>query len=434
MRESSNMLLFNKLCYEMNYASPNITCSLALDVMEVDLNLTVLRFAGFPDLRKSNSTRRTWFWINLIQFLIPHILMVIYYLPIGLNVYSGVNYFFYASNCIFTITRWFYFMRNNNDINIILNNICEKEVNGSVTMMKRKVRSRLAQRIRRYNAVSFSYLACCAIALIGGFILYKVKSPSGTSLKPPRRILLFGVWWFTDWHENELTYVMLFLWEGVVLMTSLAASIAVNALICALLLAVSARANILSYAARTTLMPNKIQRTKRTLSAFRSWICKHQRYLSTLKRINIVFGPMILLSHFEAIISIIAFSYMSIKVRDQVMSALCLAPVFGSLLHIFLLSKAGQEVIDMSVRLSGSVMSIAHLQSGATVSKRIRSILQVLTARLSVINDRASGLSYFTVSLGVFTSILNACVSYLLVLLSFRGPENEPEYFAKKPI
>ncbi|KAF4526841.1 Odorant receptor 44, partial [Ephemera danica] len=219
--------------------------------------------------------------------------------------------------------------------------------------------------------------------------------------KPVKRYLISYMWWPTNIRKTP-TYYFILTWQCFAALYATFIAAVSDAFTCSLMLAVSARAEMLT---RTALRAIALSKPNVRLTAkFRYWLQRHQHYLKLVKmlqQINNLTSPLVFVSYLHSLVTCIIAAFIIMKDNNETLAMVAGTYALLGTIQLALLSHAGQNNARLSSCLLGTITNEV-LSRGAN-----RSSLQVLMARTSIIDDRfarISGFGFFTASLEFFSS------------------------------
>ncbi|KAF4525799.1 Odorant receptor 46 [Ephemera danica] len=321
----------------------------------------------------------------------------------------------FVSNSLQTAMRHIYFFVRRKQIAELVENIRSSPSKESVDVGAAETAMRLtsATQVHHYSAVIALHHACAAA--VSSVFIFILPTVLQSSENPPRRPLYSEMWFPYDL-KDPLVHTYVLFWQALAVLLNVASAATTDAFTCSVMLVTAERSAMLARVAPKALLPSQGNLTPH----FRAWVKHHQHYLGLFSRINTLMGPIIFSVHLFGIINIIVFAYLIMKV-DLFSMLVALAHLASVLLQVYTFANAGQRVIDNSEELGRNTLSAAQVARGGLCEGHARSALLVLVARCSGARpEELSGMGYFTVSVPLFSAVLGASVSFLLVLVQFK--------------
>ncbi|KAF4523763.1 Odorant receptor 40, partial [Ephemera danica] len=258
--------------------------------MELQFILEALKILGIYKDKDSSFIFRLCRYVTIIQFLILHVFVGLQF--ISATVYIRVNIIYYFLVAATVIGGPLYISRCGKRIRYIID-LLEGDLPGITNygeMMREEIRMKFRSEryIRRYCIFVFSHTIVTMLIIIGSFVIFRTiatmigftsiitNSSQGQSTIP--RFLMYVMWWPTNIRELP-TYYYIIAWQSFNGVYTIAITNVMNAFTSSLLLAASSRAEMLAKTAKTCLVPLR-NNPKRFSKKFRTWLCKHQRYLT----------------------------------------------------------------------------------------------------------------------------------------------------------
>ncbi|CAB3377679.1 Hypothetical predicted protein [Cloeon dipterum] len=225
---------------------------------------------------------------------------------------------------------------------------------------------------------------------------------------------LYDFYWFTDPYSTP-TFYYLYCYNCLVVVMYILVFCTSDAFTCSSLVALAARGEFLIETAPAALMPG--ERGQLT-PMFKAWIKYHQRYENLLQTVNDVNGPIIFVTHFMAAANIMGYLYLIIKDEQEGLLGTVVSFLVATAIQFFFYAYWGQQIINKNDELSRVVLSADQIASGAYSEGPARTALMIINAKCcGARSGKITGLSYFTIGLRFYATIISASATYLLVIL-----------------